>query len=170
MKRLLRSETWLSFAALALAATVVIGRETPTLELMERPASRAPVIDIDLAGLDRSTLDLGAPARDPFARRSFAAPPPAVVATVVRAAPKAAPAPEAQPLARQAPELPFRFVGRIADEAQTFLILARGDEIFTTQAGQTLAPGGGDWRVEDIKDHEVVFTYLPLQARRSLPL
>ena len=160
MRQLLRGDALLSIAALALAATVVMGRETPTLELVQPALPQAPALDIDLSRLDRSALDLSAPERDPFARRSFAAPPPPppaprVVVTV-------APAP--------VPQVPFRYVGRMVDEGQTYLLLARGDEIFSAQPGELLVPGGGHWRLDGANEREIVFTYLPLQARRSLPL
>ncbi|MGQ0651766.1 MAG: hypothetical protein ACT4P4_05795 [Betaproteobacteria bacterium] len=155
MKRLVRGDTLLSVAALALAATVVVGRETPTLELMEPPPP--PAMDIDLSRLERTALDLSAPQRDPFARRSFAVPPP----------PAAKPAQQPPP---SPPQLPFRYVGRMVDEGQTYLFLARGDEIFTAQPGQPLGPAGGQWRIDEITEREIVFTYLPLHARRSLPL
>jgi hypothetical protein len=68
------------------------------------------------------------------------------------------------------PALPFRYVGRLVDEGQVTLFLARGDEIFSAHAGQAFGPDGAQWRIDEITERQIVFTYLPLHARRSLPL
>ena len=166
MKQLLRGEVLLSIVALALAATVAVGREKPTLEPMEAQgdAKPNPVFELDLSGLDRSAVELPTLARDPFATRSFTARrPPAEPAPAPQAP---APRPVAEPTL-ESPPLPFRYVGRMVDEEQTYLFLARGNEVFTAQAGQTF---GAQWRIDEITASAVVFTYLPHKTKRSLSI
>jgi hypothetical protein len=167
MKQLLRGEVFLSIAALALAATVAVGRETPTLELPQSEGTPTPVFEVDLSGLDRSAVTLPALVRDPFATRSFAARQPAKLPQAA-----SAPAPAPQPLAQpqpvvEPPALPFSYVGRMVDEDQTYLFLARGNDVFTAQAGQTF---GAQWRIDEITDKAVIFTYLPHKTKRSLSI
>ena len=158
LKPLLRADALLTLLALALAATVVTGRETPALEILAQRAL-APALSLDLSLQDRGAMAVPPMAGDPFAVRAFAAPPPPV-------ARMATPEPVAQPPQLALPQLPFRYVGRMVDEHTTILILARGEEIVTAQAGQDV----GEWRVEEIAEAEVVFTYLPLKRKQSLPL
>ena len=170
MKQLLRGEVLLSIAALALAATVAVGRETPTLELPPSEATSDPVFEVDLSSLDRSAMALPALVRDPFATRSFAARQPGQPAQPAPAASAPAPAAAAHALAdpaRETPPLPFSYVGRMVDEDQTYLFLARGSDVFTAQAGQTF---GAQWRIDQITDKAVVFTYLPHKTKRSLSI
>jgi hypothetical protein len=158
MKRLLRVDSLLALLALVLAATVVMGRETPTLETVNPAGEPAAKLDLSLA--ERESLAVPAQAGDPFAVRDFNPPPPAprVVAP---------PPPAIVAVPAEAPRLPFRYVGRLVDESTIVLLLAHGEEILSAQPGQTV---GGQWRVEEVTDQEVRFTYLPLKTRQSLPL
>lgn len=153
MRRYLRIDVLLALMALVLAATVVAGREMQALELLEEAAAQ-PGVRLALSLADRG--DVPAQAGDPFAVREFnprPAPPPA-------AAPAAAPPPPV-------PQLPFRFVGRMVDGDTIVLLLARGEEILTVQPGQDLGP---QWRLDEVSEHEIVFTYRPLKTRRTLPI
>ena len=155
MRRFLRIDALLALMALVLAATVVTGREMPALELIEQSAAQ-PAVRLALSLADRAGVP--AQAGDPFAVRDFnprPAPPPVVVVAPVVSQPPAA------------PQLPFRYVGRMVDGDTIVLLLARGEEILTVQPGQDL---GAQWRLEQVSEHEIVFTYLPLKARRSLSI
>ena len=93
---------------------------------------------------------------DPFAARNFNPPPPPQ-----QQAGAAQPPPKPE-----APPLPFRYIGRLIEDGKTLLFLANGDENLTVHAGQKL----GEYRLDGIAEHEIVFTYLPLKTRQSLPL
>jgi hypothetical protein len=157
MKKILhyfRNRTVLSLISLGLiAASVVAGRERPA-ELVE-PAVRVDTRiragdEIDLAKLDRTENEK--PATDPFARRSFEAP----------QAPQA-PAARAKPTA---PELPFKYVGKLIEDGKLSIFLSRGEESLSVKAGETI----GEYRVDKVTESEVTFTYLPLKTRQTLPL
>ncbi|HEX4928035.1 MAG TPA: hypothetical protein VFV74_08560 [Burkholderiales bacterium] len=136
-------------------ASVVAGRERPTLELPPpRPQPRTAVIE----GLDLERLAVRAEAPaaeakkvDPFASRSAAEPVPGV------------PTPPTKPTA---PPLPFRYLGKMIEDGKLNVFLARGDESLSVRAGSRI----GEYRVDKVNDHEVVFTYLPLKTKQRLPL
>lgn len=151
MKKFLGRNFLLTVSALALVASVVTGRERPTLELVEpRAASGA-------AGLDLSLLaraEVPAASADPFAPRSFE---------------QAVPQKEVHRKAEKpvAPPLPFQYVGRMIDGDKIAVFLARGEESLSVSAGDTIA---GEYRVDKVTESEVLFTYLPLKTKQSLPL
>jgi hypothetical protein len=91
---------------------------------------------------------------DPFAPRSFAPAPP----------PMAANAPPPKPTA---PPLPFTYLGKVIDEGKTLVFVARADENYALEAGQTVA---GTYRVDKITDSTVTFTYLPMKTRQTLTI
>jgi hypothetical protein len=76
--------------------------------------------------------------------------------------PQAAQAP-AKPVA---PPLPFRYVGKMLDGDKLAVFLVNGNESLAVAAGERI----GEYRVEKITDAEIVFTYLPLKTKQSLPL
>jgi len=161
MKKLPRNKVLIAVAASVLAATMVMGREKPAAEVVE--AARVerksePLVDLDLAKLERSGLSSGTSA-DPFAARSFNPQP--VQQQAAAQQPQGPSAPEAPPL-------PFRYIGHLVEDGKTYVFLAHGEEAITTQTGQKLA--GNDWRLDKITEQEVVLTYLPLKKKHSIPL
>jgi len=154
MKRISRKDFLIVLGALALAASVVAGREKPALELAA-PAERAPraVAAVDLAALERRAADAGG--ADLFAPRSFAPPAPRAK-RAARAAARPAP-----------PPLPFAYVGRMLEDGKLSVFLARGAESLSVSAGERI---GEDYRVEAVSDTEITFVYLPLKIKQSLPL
>lgn len=137
-------------------ASVVAGRERPTLDVMAppRPAPAAAALEgLDLDKLAARSDESAKPkAVDPFAPRSFS-PPDA----------PGEPGKEAKP---SAPPLPFRYLGKMIEDGRLNVFLARGDESLAVSAGQRI----GEYRVDKITEREVVFTYLPLKTKQSLPL
>lgn len=135
-------------------ASVVAGRERPTLELPRASRSAAPAAAEQL-NLDALALRTGPAADksdvDPFAPRSFSPP---------------VPADAAKPHKPVAPPLPFRYLGKMIEDGRLNLFLARGDESLSVRAGEKI----GEYRVDKVTESEVVFTYLPLQTKQSLPL
>jgi len=138
--------------ALALVASVVAGREKPSQELIEvqKPFQQRLENEAEL-NLDKLRRELPQPGEaDPFAPRSFAPPP-----KVAHAAP-------AKPTA---PPLPFAYLGKVVDGGKTSIFVARGDENYSLEPGQTI---GGTYRVDKITDSDVTFTYLPMKTRQTL--
>jgi hypothetical protein len=63
------------------------------------------------------------------------------------------------------PPLPFKYLGRWVDAGQQTLFLVQGEEPIPVQLGQVLS---GSWRVDEITERTVVFTYLPLDMQSIL--
>ena len=146
MKRYLKP-FGLAVTILALLASVVAGRERPSIAATAaEPVARS----LDLSKLERPAPGT-APAADPFAPKSFA------------------PQQEQQPVAQarpEAPALPFRYLGKLIEDGKLSVFLANGAESVTAVAGQRI----GDYRVDAVTENEVRFTYLPLKTKQSLPL
>ena len=160
LKQIPRRKALLAVASTVLVATMVMGREKPAAEVVEatRAERRAPAdgtADLDLSKLDRAAVASASPDGDPFAARSFNPPPPVQQA----AAPQAPATPEAPPL-------PFRYLGKLIEDGRTLVFLANGEESLAVRAGQKV----GEYRIDNLGEHEVVFTYLPLKTRQTLPL
>lgn len=137
-------------------ASVVAGRERPTLELIQppRPAPAAAALEgLDVEKLAARSEESSRPEKpvDPFAPRSFS---PAATAE---------PGSKAKPVA---PPLPFRYLGKMIEDGRLNVFLARGEESLSVSAGTRI----GEYRVDRITEREVVFTYLPLKTKQSLPL
>lgn len=138
----------LAVAVLALLASVVAGRERPSITAISETTAKS----LDLSKLERAPASAGAaPAADPFAPKNFA------------------PRQEQQasaPARPEAPPLPFRYLGKLIEDGKLSVFLANGDESITVSAGARV----GDYRVDKVTESEVQFTYLPLKTKQSLPL
>ena len=144
----------MTVAAVILVAGVVAGRERPSVEVIQ-PRAAAPAADdgIDLDKL-RQRGELGPLQNDPFARMNAGGNAPAATAQ--------ASAPE-KPVA---PPLPFQYVGKWTQGSKTEVLVTRGDELISIDPGQKL----GDYRVDQIGDSSISFTYLPLKMKQTLEL
>ncbi len=99
LKRLLKP-VGLSVTVLSLLASVVAGRERPA-SIAAEPAARINArVELDLSKLERAAPGT-APASDPFAPKNFA--------------PQQAQQASA-PAKPQAPELPFRYLGKLIED------------------------------------------------------
>jgi hypothetical protein len=65
------------------------------------------------------------------------------------------------------PALPFRYIGRVVQDGRLEVLLLRGAQHFSVAAGESV---GSQYRLERVGESEIVFTYLPLNVRQSLPL
>jgi hypothetical protein len=134
-------------------ASVVAGHEAPSIVAPAAPKvdTRLQVRDdIDLAKLESR---LGEDAKvDPFAPRNFGS--------------AAAPQTDGPVAKREAPALPFRYIGKMIDNGQLAVFLQKGDESFSVMAGERV----GDYRVDSISENEIRFTYLPMKTKQTLPL
>lgn len=93
---------------------------------------------------------------DIFAVRTWAPPPPPEPEVTKESAPK-------RP---QVPQLPFRFVGKIADpDKPVAFLLGRGDRILSVSVGDVI---GGAYLVEKYERAHLYFIYKPMKARQSL--
>lgn len=156
-------------AVLALIASVVAGRERPS-EAVAEPATRMNARiearsqvqdqDLDLSGLFRGgEAEGGKPAVDPFARRGFAPGP---------QSPQAA-----QASAPEAPPLPFRYVGKMIEDGNLAVFLARGEDSYSVHAGQGQKRRqqlDEQYRVDKVTETSVTFTYLPLKTKQTLDI
>ena len=145
MKRFLKP-FGLAVAVLALLASVVAGRERPTLAL----ETARPAEGLDLSKLERAAAG-AVPGADPFAPKNFSP----------------AQAPQQAARARpEAPALPFRYLGKLIEDGKLSVFLANGAESLSVAAGDRI----GEYRVDKVTESEVQFTYLPLKTKQSLPL
>lgn len=139
--------------AVLLVAGVVAGRERPTLELIETraPSVAAVAADdgIDLTKLERNVGSL--PQTDPFKTIQIQATAPAAAAVA------------AKPVA---PPLPFRYFGKLTENGKREVFVMRGDDLLSIQAGKTY----GEYRVDQVADARITFTYLPLKTKQTLDL
>jgi hypothetical protein len=161
MKRLFRRDvpagTAITVAALVLVASVVTGREegrapdaVVEAAVVQRAVTRE---DLDLERLKRPKRD--GEIQDLFANRSWNPPP-------VRVA--AAPAVVEKP-APSAPPLPFKYLGRMADDDSQVVFLEKNQATLSAAAGDRLE---NDYQVESIADSAVHFIYLPLGTKQIL--
>jgi hypothetical protein len=143
--------------ALLAAASLVIGREKPALEVVGPSSARTPntaaAPEIDLDKLRRAA-GADAPQNDPFAPRNFAPAP------RTQASAAATPAPP-----KTAPPLPFTYIGWVSQDGKTEVYVQRGEELISIAAGQKIEP---DYRVDSITDSSIRFTYLPMKAHQVL--
>jgi hypothetical protein len=154
----------MTIVALVLLASVVMGREDPA----PRAESQGPYgegtapaasdqVSLDIALLRRARAK--APAADVFALPRPPSPPAAAVAAVPKP-PPARPAPSAPPL-------PFRYLGRMTQGAQTLLIVAEGQDAYSALPGETIDER---YRLERMNEKSATFVYLPTGVKQTLAL
>ena len=133
-------------------ASVVAGREQPSFAPVPTPKVDTRLQtreDIDLAKLE-ARVDEGAKV-DAFAPKNFS---PVVP-------------PQAGPTGkREAPALPFRYIGKMVDNGRLAVFLQNGADSYTVTEGERV----GDYRVDKITEAEIRFTYLPMKTKQTLPL
>ena len=140
-------------AVLTLLVSLVSGREKPELAAAatgESARATAGIPDLDPGKLKRPAPQPAQSVTDPFA-----APQPAAAPANLQQA----------PAAPTVPALPFRYVGRAVEEGRIAVFLERGKENYSVAQGER---AGHDYRVEQITEAAVTFTYLPLGARQTL--
>jgi hypothetical protein len=65
------------------------------------------------------------------------------------------------------PPLPFRYIGKLIEDGRLEVILLRGaDHITVAEAG----PLDAEYRVDEVNEKRIAFTYLPLNASHVLEL
>ena len=139
-------------AAVTVVAGVVAGRERPSLEVIQERVKPVAEDGIDLARLQRPEPTV--PQNDPFAR-NFGQSKPAQVSNAAPVVQKPV-----------APPLPFQYFGRLTENGKTEVFVMRGEELIAVAAGQQI----GDYKVEQVADTSISFTYLPMKMRQTLDL
>jgi len=139
-------------AAVTVVAGVVAGRERPAMELIHERSKSVQDDGIDLAKL--RPAEGSVPQNDPFAR-NFGQEKPAQAAAAAE-----------KPAAPVVPPLPFRYFGRLTENGKTEVFVMRGDDLLTITPGQKI----GEYRVDQIADASISFTYLPLKMKQTLDL
>jgi hypothetical protein len=66
-----------------------------------------------------------------------------------------------------APPLPFKYLGKLVEDERTLVFLVRDDRNFIVRAGDTIE---GTYRVDEIAEQSMTFTFLPLKERQVLAL
>lgn len=114
----------------------------------------------DAPGTTQAGTAAAAPAADQaivdiFAVRTWEPPPP-----------PPAPVTAAAPPQPQAPPLPFRFMGRIAEPGKDIVfLLTEGDRVLQAKVGDTIA---GAYRLEEFDRGQLVFRYQPMNIVQTL--
>ncbi|MEI7970037.1 MAG: hypothetical protein WCJ69_13720 [Betaproteobacteria bacterium] len=124
------------------------------------PVAAEPVPELDLSRLKRSARVRPA---DAFAARSWDPPPRRLSPRELEAERAAAPPPPPP----EAPPLPFSYVGRLADGDSVTVFLSREGRDLAAARGEVFE---GSYRIDEVTDARVVFTYLPLAQRQVLSL
>jgi hypothetical protein len=150
----------LAVVALALAATVVSGREKPDLAPEAAPASAPPRAAAAPAAAAEATPDLD-PARLQRTRTDQA------IADLFAAPAASAPEASAPAPRPSAPPLPFQFVARIVDGGNTSVYVMLGEDNYSVKPGLVI---DRNYRVEQVTESAVTFTYLPMGTRQVLSL
>lgn len=160
-----RQATLLVLLAATLAAVWWVGQEEddmgdqPEVAAVDRHAPKPAAVSSKLATTpvvkadEDSRFPAGGP--DLFPGTSWRPPPPP--APVVAAPPPPPP---------MAPPLPFKYVGRWADERGETVFLDQGNRVVDARVGQRL----DQWRLDRIGADDLGFTYLPLDQQRQLRL
>ncbi len=83
---------------------------------------------------------------------------------VARPPPPPAAGPPAEPTA---PPLPYAFVGSYAQGSnETVYFLTRGDRVYDVKQGDRL---DGIYSIDGVENGQLIFTYMPLNIRQTLP-
>jgi len=160
-------------AALILLATFVIGKEDQVREAALSAIARGSdaqrataaredipraLPELDLEKLNRAKAD--ETVVNLFTSKSWVGPPPIPAVQLAPVAPVPPPAPSA-------PALPFVYVGKIVDGDKLVIFLSRQDTKYSVSAGDVI---DSSYRVEQVSEGGVVFTYLPLDIKQTLTI
>lgn len=155
----------ITVVALVLLASIAIGREdpapapdrTPQLAVTDRSVPSAnDAIPLEIDRLQRTQGN--APVTDVFALPAPPSPPPTTIVAISK---------PARPPAPSAPPLPFRYLGRMTEDRQTLLIVAKGEAAYSALPGETLDER---YRLLRMDDTSATFVYLPLGIKQTLAL
>jgi hypothetical protein len=98
---------------------------------------------------------LGEANHDAFAVRDWTPPPP----------PPPKPPPLPPPPPPMAPPLPYRYLGKWKEDGHLVVYLQIGNQTYPVKGGELL---DGQWRVDEVNERSVRFTYVPLGQSAAL--
>lgn len=123
------------------------GKEAPAgRNATENEAGGNEVGELDLERLERRKFS--ARAGDIFGQKSWVPPP--------RPEPPRPPSP---------PPMQFRYLGKVVEGDETRVFLALGERNYIVRPGESI---NNQYRLDEVSDHGITFTYLPLNARQML--
>jgi hypothetical protein len=111
-----------------------------------RNAAENEAGELDLERLERRKFS--AQAGEIFGQRSWVPPP--------RSEPPRPPSP---------PPMQFRYLGKVVEGDETRVFLALGERNYIVRPGESI---NSQYRLDEVSDHNITFTYLPLNARQML--
>lgn len=158
--RLSSRRTWLLAAAVAI---VLAAAGLTVREIKEAPP--APPRQETLAAQNPEGSKPAEPIADGTARDEAPTPTPDIFAVRSWEPPPPPPPPPAPPPPPQAPPLPFRFIGRIAEGPDTAFMLVRRDQVISVRVGDTI---DALYHLEKFEGGQLHFMYRPLNIRQTL--
>jgi hypothetical protein len=156
-------QRWLAITFLATLVAVFWPEPEDSIEVVEtvaRPKSQVAAVIKPSARLpDQQDGDVASDRLSSMKRNLFPAqtwrPPP----------PKPKPYIPPPPPPPKPPPLPFKYLGRWLDGGNETVFLMQGESPLPIKVGQVMS---GNWRVDEITEAKVVFTYLPLDMQSTL--
>jgi hypothetical protein len=164
---------WIYSASLifAVGASIWVTMRGPRNVVAAAPVARATPSKVPLqlgvvsSGLEIPVRDFPEPAlagqiRDPFSSATASAQPSAPTPAV--------PSPGSRPPPPTVPPLPFSYRGILTDSEGIWIVqLARGNEYLLVERGEVI---DSTYRLDDLKNDELIFTYLPMSVAQTLPI
>lgn len=109
-------------------------------------AAEDDTAQLELERLERRKFSVQA--GDLFSRQSWIPPPPAV-----------------KPQPPSPPPLMFKYLGKVTEGDETRVFLALAERNYVVKAGEKI---DNQYRVDEVTDHAITFTYIPLNAKQML--
>lgn len=129
----------------------VVRARAPSVAPSEEVPPRIAALAEPVAGPAHRLPDMHASL---FPRQTWVPPPPPPL--------KQPPPPPPSP-----PPLPYKYLGRWVEDGKLTVFLVQGEQPVRIDEGAVLH---GTWRVDEITDRQVTFTYLPLDMQSTLGL
>lgn len=117
-----------------------------TGEMKELRAAEDDTAQLELERLERRKFS--AQAGDLFSRQSWIPPPP-----------------PAKPQPPSPPPLMFKYLGKVTEGDQTQVFLALAERNYVVKVGEKI---DNQYRVDEVTDHAITLTYIPLNAKQVL--
>lgn len=136
--------------AAAEVAPTVETRVSKPRAVVEQPGESLDSEGLQLERLERRKFS--AQAGDIFRQQSWAPPPPL-------------PDPDNPPPPPPPPPLQFKYLGKIIEENEVRVFLALADRNYILKPGENI---NGQYRIDEVKENSITFTYLPLNAKQAL--
>ena len=127
-------------------ASTVPEQKVPKREMKEMRAAEDDTAQLELERLERRKFSVQA--GDLFSRQSWIPP-----------------APPVKPQPPSPPPLMFKYLGKVTEGDETRVFLALAERNYVVKAGEKI---DNQYRVDEVTDHAITFTYIPLNAKQML--